>query len=1374
MKLHLPKLLYTALMSVFVLPVTANQTMTNIAPAGADYMLLEIGGGDQYNHPKDNVVQHTGDLTLESGDKLGHFDSSGNLIKYDNGDGCTVIQVTQKYNNSTVNTYNEYQGNNEFSNMVNITGTLTLNGTAQVSIGGQYKVQRRTDTVDADGNLVKTGTVSSYLDHYSALYADTVIVNGTGTGTHLQATAAVIKNLEVNSGNVSFHQDQYNGNGSFSALSTDYTSFKAVRIEDSLTLSGTANVTMGRTHSKHNNTTTSHIVNVFGSTKNAITITQEGGTFQAIGYSYAMSGMNITQSGGSMTFRDYLQFSGTKTNVIEQSGNASLTIGQLKGSMGSTFDISQSGSGSITLCYGTSLGSKNSVVNISQSGSGTITLGGGNKQHTYSGVKNYPTSYATNGTTYNISLTGSGTLHLYSRDNITPAITASNVEIGSDSSLVLDTGTKITTTELTVSSGATIDNNGLITVGTGTGGSTAGALYVTTGGTLSAVLDGTNAILNVGAIADSDTITEWTMDSGSTFGIGMTDTYFSTLTMVENNGEKQISFSNVLVATVASGSTVDADSFKCEYVVSDIAGMDPEHWEVKNATLTNNAAGNVVLSGTLAYNPWIIIDDGGTDNRNFTYDEDYLVGLKITDKDVTLSGNNTHTLGTEIDGVEVTLAHANALGDGSVTTKGESGLVTADGITANLPEAIQNSGDLTMQGQFKLDDSTAYTGEVDDTYVDVNNQEGDNGFKREGLTYQVVVNNGQDATLTVGDNTSVQVGTENLRLFVDGLAGKLNHETYYIRATGNGSEVSSQEILNVAAKGGITDVTVEMTEETGTLTANSDIEVNASAGTLITEAGANVTGSLSNTTINAAGGTIGATIENGSKVTVSGNDTTTLSGDNSYDGGTLIDGGSLLIENANSLGSGDVELANQGVLDLGNLAVTNNILVSGCTLKRAGALDANLTVSGELMLTDNTTANTLTLRDNGTIRSNPGTTLTVDNADVQTNGAASITANLTINNNGTITLNNGNVLNVTGSITLSGITTLRLNGQYAIGTALVTATEGLEAGNVQLDYDDKSVRLEQVGNSLVLILNFKQDSADTLAQGNWGIATASRAFVNTVRGQRNNTGCIANGRGTAWFSVLGAQNNMDGSDVSVQGAAVGADFRIKPAHMMGIAFGYTDGDVSPTGLSKVNQEGYYAAVYGEHTLATSTPTRSWVFDWVLAYGTTESKQNNLTWEQDSLQINARVSRHSRISDRLGVNAFAGLEYFATGSDTVDGTKTGSLQNVRGEIGVGVNYVLWGSADRSNSKAAQGHNSACRRLEVYGELSYFNDMVRHNPVVRMNGMSGDSSNPGRYGIEVQAGATYRINSRWSTSANYTFSAMEDSTEHRFNVGASMTF
>lgn len=66
------------------------------------------------------------------------------------------------------------------------------------------------------------------------------------------------------------------------------------------------------------------------------------------------------------------------------------------------------------------------------------------------------------------------------------------------------------------------------------------------------------------------------------------------------------------------------------------------------------------------------------------------------------------------------------------------------------------------------------------------------------------------------------------------------------------------------------------------------------------------------------------------------------------------------------------------------------------------------------------------------------------------------------------------------------------------------------------------------------------------------------------------------------------------------------------------------------------------------------------------------------------------------------------------------------------------------------------------------------MVRNDPSVRMNGVRGGVCNPGRNGVEIEVGATYRFNARWSASANYSFSAMEDSNEHRLNIGASWSF
>lgn len=47
----------------------------------------------------------------------------------------------------------------------------------------------------------------------------------------------------------------------------------------------------------------------------------------------------------------------------------------------------------------------------------------------------------------------------------------------------------------------------------------------------------------------------------------------------------------------------------------------------------------------------------------------------------------------------------------------------------------------------------------------------------------------------------------------------------------------------------------------------------------------------------------------------------------------------------------------------------------------------------------------------------------------------------------------------------------------------------------------------------------------------------------------------------------------------------------------------------------------------------------------------------------------------------------------------------------------------------------------------------NDLMRSNPVIRMNGLSGSGDNPGRSGVGLEAGATYRISDRWSASYSF---------------------
>ena len=705
------------------------------------------------------------------------------------------------------------------------------------------------------------------------------------------------------------------------------------------------------------------------------------------------------------------------------------------------------------------------------------------------------------------------------------------------------------------------------------------------------------------------------------------------------------------------------------------------------------------------------------------------------------------------------LGESDVLSGATVTTTGATSLSTdvASGKAVELGEVIKNTGDLTLSGSYdvrKLDAEAVTAG-----FVAAN---GDvtpdgNGFKRDDGCTVLVVNNENGGSLKEGDTLEMTIGTRN--------DGVLDEATGVV-TFGAGVDYSTYRMVEDVEESAlaIIDASVDasgpqvekVTMTAGTLKVDASITVDAEDGTTLKMTGNDVklTGEI-----------------DGASTSVQVSGSGIIEGDNSYSGGTVIDGGKLTVASDKALGTGDVVLKNHGALDLSGKAVSNYINVEGCTLAGAGAYSGIMDVRGNLQLQDATTAAKVVMLGGGTISGAPLTTTALD---VQTDGNATVGGDLTINDNGTITLNNGSLLEVGGSLTLGNGTKLVLKGDYAAGTSLLSSTGTLTMGDVSLVYGDSTVELEKQGNSLVLVSKFKQNKADATTLSNWGIATASRAFVNAVRGQRSNTGCIADGKGTAWVASLGSKHEINGSDINISGAAVGADMQVGRDSRIGIALGYVEGEVQPSGLHQVDQEASYIAAYGEHGLKKLSSTSCLSMDWVAAYGVTDSEGAGQKWEQDSVQLNSRVNWNKKVNDKLCMSVFGGLEYFANDSAMVDGVKTGSIQNLRGEIGVGARYVAWGTPAVTDGKSGLMLAQGCEKLVLNGEIRYMNDMVRSNPVIRMNGLSGMGENPGRQGIGIEAGATYRIGERWSASANYGFNTMEDSKEHRVNVGAAYTF
>ena len=143
------------------------------------------------------------------------------------------------------------------------------------------------------------------------------------------------------------------------------------------------------------------------------------------------------------------------------------------------------------------------------------------------------------------------------------------------------------------------------------------------------------------------------------------------------------------------------------------------------------------------------------------------------------------------------------------------------------------------------------------------------------------------------------------------------------------------------------------------------------------------------------------------------------------------------------------------------------------------------------------------------------------------------------------------------------------------------------------------------------------------------------------------------------------------------------------------------------------------------------------------------------WSQKHLQLDGRVSYNHELTASTVLSPFAGVQYYASDSATVDGTNAGSLQNLRAEIGV--------AASRRMGK-----------LGVFGEIAVHQDIARNNPVVDMNGTRSTGMNPGRMGLNFTVGASYELSDKWSVNASYTGEFVENANAHSANIGASYKF
>ncbi len=909
----------------------------------------------------------TDNATLEmntGGDFDNAISGSGQVVK--SGDETLTLSGANSYTGGTT-----ISGGTLVASNVEALGSgdVTDNATLELNTGGDFD-----NNIGGTGSVVKSGDKTLTLSGANSYTGGTTISGGTLVATNVEALGSgdVTDNavLELNTG------------GDFTNAISG--SGQVVKSGDkTLTLSGANSYTGGTTIS--GGTLVASNVEALGTgdiTDNATLELNAGGDFaNNIGGtgSVVKSGDKTLTLSGSNTYTGGTTISGgtlVATNVEalgtgNVTDNATLELstgGDFANNIGGTGSVVKSGDETLTLSGANSYTGGTTISGGTLVASNVEALGTGD-------VTDNATLELNTGGDFDNAISGSGqvvksgdkTLTLSGANSYSGATTISGGTLVATNVDALGSGDVTDDATLELNTGGTFDNaisgSGQV-VKSGDETLTLSGTNTYSGGTL--ISGGTLVASNVEALGTGDVTNDAVLElnTGGTF-----DNAISGSGQVVKSGDKMLTLSG---ANSYSGGTLISDG---TLVASNVEALG-------SGDVTNDAVLELNTGGTFDN---VISGSGKVE--------------KSGDDALTLSGSNTYTGGTLISGGTLVASNVEALGTGDVTDNATLALNAGGDFTNNIGGTgrVEKSGDQTLT----LSGSNTYTGGTlisSGTLV---------ATSVDALGTGNVTNNATLALNTGGD-------------FINNIGG-----------TGR-VEKSGDDALTLSGSNTYTGGTLI---SGGTLVAN---DVNALGTGDVTDNAAlmlNTGGDF----INNIGGT--------GRVEKSGDDTLTLSGSNTYTGGTLISGGTLVANDVNALGTGDV--TDNATLALNAVGDFNNAIGGSGKVEKSG--DDTLTLSGSNTYTGGTLIN--------------GGTLVASNVEALGTGDVTDDATLELNTGGKF----DNAISGSGNVVKSGADTLTLSGSNTYtggttindGTLVATSVDALGTGDVT---DDATLELNTGGD----------------------------------------------------------------------------------------------------------------------------------------------------------------------------------------------------------------------------------------------------------------------------------------------------------------------
>ncbi|WP_197897466.1 fibronectin-binding autotransporter adhesin ShdA [Salmonella enterica] len=602
-----------------------------------------------------------------------------------------------------------------------------------------------------------------------------------------------------------------------------------------------------------------------------------------------------------------------------------------------------------------------------------------------------------------------------------------------------------------------LTNNGDITLGnasgsTGTLLTVGNTLTLQDGSQINATLDTANSspIIKAANVTLDGTLN---LSSAATFVAPETDEQLGSFTLIDSQTAITTDFDSV---------TLDADTSAMPDYLTINAGVDAN--DNTNYELSTGLSWYAGANSARAAHGTFTVDADSTFTVTSELDETTATsnwnGSKLTKQGygtLILSNTGNDYGDTEIDGGILAAKDAAALGTGDVTIAESATLalsqgtldnnVTGEGqIVKSGSDELIVTGDNTYSGGTTISDGTLIADHADSL--------GTGAVANSGV---LQVGEGELENTFSGSGSLMKTGTGELTLsgdnsysggttITDGTLTADHADSLGTGAVANSGvlQVGEGELENTLSGTGSLVKT-----GTGELTLNGDNDYSGGTtiddGVLIADNADSLgTGAVANSGVLQVGeGELENTLSGSGSLVKTGTGELTLSGDNTYSGGTTITGGTLTADHADSLGSGDID--NSGVLQVGEGELENTLSGSGSLVK---------TGTGELTLSgDNSYSGATTITDGTLIAANVNA---LGSGNIDNSGTLMLDAegefnlaNVTTQSGATTELARGTTLNV-DSLTQQADSTLNIDLSKANGESAITADSVTLGGTLNI------------------------------------------------------------------------------------------------------------------------------------------------------------------------------------------------------------------------------------------------------------------------------------------------------------------------------------